>query len=237
MGAEQQGLFTQPATQRICIVSPSDFAFLLQDCAHCYYLKVREKLTRPGMVPGVFTAIDRQMRNFFEGQRTERVAPHLPPGVFDCREQWVTSKPLSFPGRGVQLVLRGKLDALVRFDDGSFAVVDFKTSANSEGKADTYSYQLNAYAHALENAPAGKFGVSPVRTLGLLIFEPRVFSSAQAAAQLSGAFSWVPIRHDAERFLRFLGDVAAILDSASPPAPSPDCDWCAYRAKLRTGSA
>ena len=40
-------------------LSPSDFAYLYQDCKHCYYLKVKKGLDKPkSIMPGVFSAIN-----------------------------------------------------------------------------------------------------------------------------------------------------------------------------------
>jgi hypothetical protein len=233
MTAEQHDLFASQVPKKIWTLSPSEFGFLWQECKRCYFLKVTRKFARPSIFPKIFTIIDGAMRDRFDRQRTEHAAPMLPPGVFDCREQWVQSAPISLPGRGVQLVLRGKLDANVRFDDNTFAVVDFKTSQQSEKNIDTYTRQLSAYAHALENAAAGMLSLKPVNRLGLLVFEPKSFSSAREAAQFTGSLTWAEIPRDDNAFLKFLGEVAAILELATPPPPAPGCNWCTYRETAR----
>ncbi len=233
MTPEQHDLFAAQTPKKIWTLSPSEFGFLWQECKRCYFLKVTRKFARPSIFPKIFTLIDGEMRARFDRQRTEQAAPMLSPGVFDCREQWVQSAPISLPGRGVQLVLRGKLDANVHFDDGTFAVVDFKTSQQSDRNIDTYTRQLSAYAHALENAAVGMLALKPVRRLGLLVFEPKSFSSAKKAAQFAGTLTWAEIPHDPAAFLKFLGEVAAMLELATPPPPAPGCLWCTYRETAR----
>ena len=233
MTPDQQFLFDVPPPKRTWTLSPSEFGFLWQECKRCYFLKVTRKFARPSIFPKIFTVIDGEMRNRFDRQRTEQAAPMLPPGVFDCREQWVQSAPISLPGRGVQLVLRGKLDANIRFDDGTYAVVDFKTSQQSDKNIDTYTRQLSAYAYALENAAAGMLSLKPIRRLGLLVFEPKSFSSARDAAQLAGSLTWAEIPRDDAAFLKFLGEIAALLELATPPMPAPACAWCTYRETAR----
>jgi hypothetical protein len=235
MSGGQRGLFStapEPA-KRLFTLSPSEFGFLWQECKRCYYLKVTQKYARPGIFPKIFTVIDNQMRQRFEKQRTEKVAPELPPGVFDCRDQWVQSAPISIAGRGTLCVVRGKLDALVRFDDGSFAVVDFKTSSQSDRNVATYTRQLSAYAYALENAAPGQTSVRPVRRLGLLVFDPQSFSSEKKTAELAGTLTWAEIPRDDKAFLDFLNEVAAVLDLPAAPPPTPGCTWCGYREAAR----
>lgn len=237
MSGEQQGLFAEPvgqqSAQRLYTLSPSEFGFLWQECKRCYYLKVTRKYLRPGTFPKIFQAIDAQMRVRFDGKRTEEVLPQLPPGTLDCGDQRVQSAPIVRPNRGSILQIRGKLDSLVRFDDGSFAVVDFKTSAQSDRNVETYTRQLSAYAYALENAAPGQLALRPVRRLGLLVFEPRAFSSTKEAAFFSGSVAWSEIPLNPSAFLAFLDEVASVLDLAQPPPPSPGCAWCGYRESAR----
>lgn len=236
MSGEQQGLFAAQAPEppkRQFTLSPSEFGFLWQECKRCYYLKVTQKFTRPGVFPKIFTAIDGEMRDRFDKQRTEKVTSYLPPGVFDCHDQWVQSAPIAIPGRKSLCVVRGKLDALIRFDDGTFAVVDFKTSSQNERNVATYTRQLSAYAYALENAPPGQPSLRPIRRLGLLVFDPKSFTSEKDKAQLAGTLTWAEIPRDDAAFLKFLEEVLAVLDLPAAPPPTAGCMWCGYREAAR----
>jgi PD-(D/E)XK nuclease superfamily protein len=233
MTGDQQILFPPEAPKRQYTLSPSEFGFLWQECKRCYYLKVTQKFARPGVFPKIFTAIDNQMRQRFEGQRTEKVAPDLPPGVFDCRDQWVASSPIAIPGRNSLCIVRGKIDALVRFDSGGFAVVDFKTSSQSDRNVATYTRQLSAYAYALENAPVGQTALRPVQRLGLLVFDPKQFLSEKGGAELKGSLTWAEIPRDDAAFLKFLDEVMTVLDLPAAPPPTAGCAWCAYREAAR----
>jgi ATP-dependent exoDNAse (exonuclease V) beta subunit len=46
------------------------------------------------------------------------------------REKWVESQPISLPGHLSTSYIKGKFDTVVRFEDGSYGVVDFKTSTS-----------------------------------------------------------------------------------------------------------
>jgi hypothetical protein len=221
------------AAQKLWKLSPSDFGFLWGECPKCFHLKVTQKYSRPGMMPRIFSTIDAAMRDCFHGKRTEQLAPMLAPGTFDCTDQRVRSGPISRPGRNSLSYLNGKIDALVRFDDKTFAVVDFKTTSQSGNSVSTYSRQLHAYAYALENAAPGEFAAKPIARMGLLVFEPRAFSCAMQGAAFSGSLGWQEIPRDDGSFLAFLDEVSALLDSPSIPPPAPGCVWCSYREQSR----
>ena len=216
------------------LLNPSDFAFLWEECKRCFYLKVREGFRRPSLpMPKIFTVIDAQMKTHFGGQRTERVLPFLPAGTVDGSVSWVQSKPLAIAGHSATCAIRGKLDTLVRFDDGSFGVIDFKTSARREEHVHLYGRQLHAYATALEQAAAGHVNLSPVDRLGLLVYEPQSFQTPSASeALLAGGLVWIPIARDERSFLGFLSQILDVLERAEPPAAE-SCEWCRYREARR----
>lgn len=54
--------------------------------------------------------------------------PTLPGGEIIHAEEWVESAPLTLPGQNATVTLRGRFDTVVLFDDGSYGVLDYKTS-------------------------------------------------------------------------------------------------------------
>jgi hypothetical protein len=216
-------------------LSPSDFAFLWEECRRCFYLKVVSDFKRPSTpMPKIFTTIDQLMKQRFAGQRTDAIIAGLPGGVFEYSEHWVESRPVAIPGQAPTCFIRGKFDTVVRFDDGGFGVVDFKTSARNSEHIPLYARQLHAYACALEQAAPGRLALSPVRQLGLLVYEPKAFEHQTAGAcSLSGSLSWIEIPRDNGGFMDFLGEVLEVLDQPAPPAGSASCPWCAHRDTAR----
>lgn len=221
-------------------LSPSDFAFLYEECKRCFYLKVVSGFPRPRTaMPKIFTVIDEQMKACFEGRRAETVAPEMPAGVFEYGERSVESRPLDVPvpDKVYRCRLRGRFDTVVRLDDGTYAVIDFKTAARQDAHIPLYARQLHAYALALENPAPGRFGCGPVSRLGLVIFEPEKFSHDVAGpVALAGGVSWLEIPRDDGGFLGFLSEVLTLLAEPRPPGGAPLCPWCVYRdAGRRTG--
>ena len=122
---------------------------------------------------------------------------------------------------------------MVSFDDGTYGVVDFKTSDPAKDSAWLYSRQLHAYAYALEHPASGKLALSPVTKLGLLYFYPSSVTQ-QNIEQLSydAEITWVEIRKDEEGFLSFIDEVLGVLELPEAPEHSARCQWCAYIRKL-----
>ena len=215
-------------------LAPSDFAFLWDECPRCFYLKVVRKERRPRMAfPKVFGTIDRAMKSCYVGQRSEALAAGLPSGVIGQADRWVKSAGLTVPRSSVVSEIRGSVDALIECDDGTVAVVDFKTAVPNADHVTIYSRQLHAYALAVEQ-PSSSPSIE-VSALGLLCFLPDSFTSTSTAA-LTGEIKWCEIERDDPAFYRFLIEVTSMIDQPEPPPPSPTCDWCRWRAESRVAS-
>ena len=226
-------------------LSPSDFAFLWDECKRCFYLKVARGFPPPQQpFPRIFGIIDEQMKNWFGGKRSETMAPGVPAGTVRFGDGWVESTPVKLKGRSATCYIRGIFDAIIELEDGGYAVIDFKTTRMKRSSLEKYGRQLHAYAYALENAAEGQTALSPVRSLGLLVYEPSSFAQTGsaavqmegAAAALGGKLAWHGIERDEKMFRRFLGQVLDVLEAAEPPPPSPGCAMCKYRdGARRTG--
>jgi hypothetical protein len=220
----QQGLGA-PITWAL---SPSDFAFLWDECQRCFFNKVVLKQPRPrAPFPGVFTRIDQAMKAFYLGERADALVSAMPPGVIGGGDRWVKSEPIVPPGAATGCLIRGRVDVLVAGDDGSTAVIDFKTAEPSPANLEKYSRQLHAYALALERPASGP--ATMVSALGLLCFLPTSFAAVRETATLHGDLRWIEVERDDEAFFDFLAGVLVVLERASAPLPSGSCPWCAWR--------
>jgi len=217
-------------------LSPSDLTFLYDKCKHCFVLKVRHGIAQPSIpLPAIFTRIAALQKDYFSGKRTEDVCSQLPPGVVKYGEQRVRSRTLELPGCTSTCYLAGRFDIVAELDDGSFALLDFKTGSPSDEKSEMYARQLQAYAVALENPAPNELRLSPISALGLLYFTPDEYGQlAQSRQNLTGELKWVSIQRDDTTFFTFLKDVVALLDGPLPERQPDSCDWCAFRAKTAT---
>jgi len=216
-------------------LSPSDFAFLYEGCKRCFYLKVVNNITQPSTpLPSIFSKIAGLLKDYYAGKNTKELHADLPPGTVDYGEKNVQSKDIQFPNHKVACFIRGRFDIAIRFEDGTYGVVDFKTGHPNDEYVPLYSRQLHAYAYALENAAPRALALSPITKMGLVYFYPsRIEQNNIERLFYEAEIKWVEIQKDNERFLEFIEQVLGVLESPSPPASSPDCKWCKYVGGFR----
>lgn len=216
-------------------LSPSDFAFLWEECRRCFYLKVREHYQRPSApFPKIFTKIHALLKEHFANRRIEEVIPGFRPGRIEHGEKWLQSSPIRFPECSSSCFILGRVDTIIKFDDGGFGIIDIKTAESKEEHIPLYSRQLHAYAYALENPAPGKLGLSPVSQLGLLCVDPlEVVSIGEGFYGYRVMPTFMECPRNNEEFRLFLKEVLDILESSTPPPGSADCAWCQYRDTAR----
>lgn len=213
-------------TDQIYKLSPSDFAYLWEDCKHCYYQKIKNGIYLPSMpMPGVFSAINTRVQSQFVGNNLRSLANDLPDGEVITQEGWVES--IVVPGTNV--FIKGKYDLLVKNPDGTHTLVDLKISQPGEDKIEKYKTQLGAYKYALENPKQG----APIKTtkLALLILYPNKVSFEKGVVELNFPHTWMEVPIDDNGFLEFVKKVDSLLKSSLPPEGE-TCAWCLYRKKF-----
>jgi hypothetical protein len=159
-----------------------------------------------------------------------RVVSGAPQGRLLFGERWVRSRIISFPGCTSTCFISGKFDLLADLGTGDYAVPDIKMSKIKDPYLVKYGRQLHSYAYALENARSGSLSITPIRRLGLIVFEPDEFARVEAGdGSLRGAINWVEVQRDDVAFMKFLATVVSMLENPVPPEASPECSWCGYR--------
>jgi CRISPR/Cas system-associated exonuclease Cas4 (RecB family) len=216
-------------------LSPSDLTFLWDECPRCFYLKVVENFYRPALpFPKIFNQIDRLMKDFFDDLPTEEMSSELPPGNVAFSNKWVNSAPITFPHHSASCYIRGIFDTILQFSDGTYAVVDFKTTKPKEEHIPFYSRQLHAYAYALEHQKPGSFNLNPITRMGLLCVEPIAMSKTDTGnLAYEGNVTWLEIPKNEHQFLEFLDSILDVLESSTPPDASATCKFCQYRENSR----
>jgi len=211
-------------------LSPSDLTFLYDGCKHCFVLKVKHGIFQPSIpIPAVFTVISEIQKNYYSEMRTEEFCPDLPPGIVTYGEKRVKSGPVKLEGCKSTCYISGRFDIVASLDNGSYAVIDFKTGNPADQKTKMYSRQLHAYALALENPVEGAFELKPISKLGLLYFSPDSCELiSQTRQALQGNLDWIEIPRDDESFNSFLQEVVQLLDGPLPPSDPDNCNWCAF---------
>jgi hypothetical protein len=211
---------------RIWKIAATDLVFLWDECQRCFYRRVVEGVTRPrSPFPGIFSIIDNRMKTSVDGIRTDAVQG-MPPGTMRFSESFVESSPILLPGHPDAIVVRGKFDVIATLDDGSYAIVDLKTLSAVDAKIERYVRQLWAYTYAVENAAPGKPSFKPVNAIGLLIYQPVMFTHRRGVASLIGDLEYVPMKRDDVAFLALMTTVITVLEAPTAPPKRPNCEFC-----------
>ncbi|HKZ35114.1 MAG TPA: PD-(D/E)XK nuclease family protein [Patescibacteria group bacterium] len=204
-------------------LSPSDFAYLYQECKHCYYRKIRMGFARPKMpFPGIFTAINSRLQGALVGNDLRTLSADLPEGVVIKQEGFVRSQVVP----DTEVFLSGKYDILVQKPDGTHLLIDFKLSEPKEEKIELYKTQLYAYKFALENPQTGE--PLMVNQMGLIVMYPDTvkFENGRAILDFPPRFLEIPV--DSDGFMNFIGEVNKLL-TGPLPSKSLSCPWCQYQ--------
>ena len=211
---------------RIWKVAATDLVFLWDECRRCFYHKFVNDIKRPSSpFPGIFRIIDHSMKTAVNGVRTDAILG-MPPGTMQFSERFVESSPIFVAGHRDGIVVRGKFDVSVTMDDGAYGIVDLKTIAAIDAKIQRYVRQLWTYAYAVENAAPSKPSFKPVMSIGLLIYQPAMFTHWRGVASLTGDLEYVPMKRDDAAFLALITNVLTLLELPTAPPQSPTCEFC-----------
>jgi PD-(D/E)XK nuclease superfamily len=210
-------------------LAPSDLTFLWDECQRCFWLKIAGNFPRPrAPFPKIFSLLDAQTKTYFAGKRTDKIADGIKPGRVVFGDRWVRSSLIRVPGHANGVFIRGRFDTAIEFDDGTFGVVDFKTTDPKSSHIGLYARQLHACAFAAEDPAPGNLRLKPISQLGLLAIEPVAMTAVKGGVAYKGAPHWVEIPRDDAAFLDFLSTVLNVLEDPFPPDPNPRCLFCAY---------
>ena len=209
--------------KQIYKLSPSDFAYLYEECKFCYVQKVKNGIYQPSMpMPGVFSAINTRLQGNLVGKNLNSLSPDLPDGEVITQEGWVES--IVVPNTSV--FIKGKYDLLVKNPDKTYTLVDLKISQPGEDKIEKYKTQLAAYKFALQNPKQGQ--AYKITRIGLLIFYPDKVIFENGNAMLDFPPKWLEVPVDEASFLSYIKKVDELL-SGPTPTEGETCKWCLYR--------
>lgn len=215
-------------------LSPSDLTFTWDECKYCFYMKVKHGIAARGPFPSIFGKMANLTSAFYDGKMAKEISAELDPGVLKYREKFVKSAPITLPGTASQCYIHGRFDAVIEFIDGSYGIVDYKTSDAKEEQVAFYSRQLTAYAWALEHPADGALHLTPVSRMGLFVITPERFErDVNGELVFINRTTWLDVPRDDAAFLALLQVIVAVLDEPEPPQPSEGCGLCIYREQMK----
>ena len=214
-------------TKRTVRLSPSNLNYEDRRCDRCFAEAANGERWPQKPFAGIFAKLDSQQRRYFTGRSTSDIAPTLPRGTLHNGGR-VQSCPHTIGG--VDFTIRGGMDALLRFDDGSVGVVDFKSSTASPQLGNAYRPQLAAYQWALSRPASGD--PEEVSMAGLLVFAPESMVDTEQGRAYLVSTTWIPVEIEDGWFENFLGRIAPLIQEPEEATSNTDCEWCSLRARL-----
>ncbi|MDP3988142.1 MAG: PD-(D/E)XK nuclease family protein [Candidatus Levybacteria bacterium] len=208
-------------------LSPSDFAYLWEECKFCYYQKVKLGVSHSGIFPAMFGRINKLLQDSVIGKNLQEISTEIPSGIIDRQEGFI--KSIQIPG--TNCYLNGRYDLLIKLDDGTFAIIDFKiTTPDEEQILKKYATQLHAYKFALENPMDG----NPVKIseLGIVSVHPNEMKLIDGKIVFTSTPAWHPITEDMDSFMGMIREIDLVLNGRLPK-PSEACRLCIYRSHFK----
>ena len=208
-------------------LSPSNLNYEDRRCDRCFAEGLAGEVWPQRPFAGIFAKLDSQQRRYFTDRSTSDIDPTLPPGTLHNGGR-VQSAPHTIGG--VDFTIRGSMDALLRFDNGSVGVVDFKSSTASPQLGDAYRPQLAAYQWALSRPASGD--PEEVSVAGLLVFAPESMVDTEQGRAYLVSTTWIPVEIEDGWFENFLGRIAPLIQEPKEAPSKTDCEWCSLRTRL-----
>jgi hypothetical protein len=209
-------------------ISPSDLSYFWSDSKVGFYDKYVLEIQRPKQAfPSVFNTIDLKMKDEFDNKMVLDFVKNAPEGILTHDELNVKSKTIKLGNFNVGF--KGKIDSLLKHDDGSCSIIDYKTTHISDKLTEIYFLQLMAYAFSLENPEIGE--AKTISNIGLIVFQPELFSSSLCKGSLDGSLSYIQIPYDKNKFKKWLTkDLSTLLNSEREKifVSSSDKSWQRY---------
>ncbi len=205
-------------------LSPSDFAYLWEECKFCYYQKVKLAISHSGVFPAMFGRINKLLQDSVIGKNLQEISNEMPSGIIDRQEGFI--KSVQIPG--TNCYLNGRYDLLIKLDDGTFAIIDFKiTTPDEEQILKKYTTQLHAYKFALENPLDG----NPIKVskLGIVSVHPNEMTLIDGKIVFTSTPTWHPVAEDMDGFMGMIKEIDLVLNGELP-TPSETCKLCIYRS-------
>jgi hypothetical protein len=214
-----------------------DLVALCGCCPRCYWIAYHLDLPYQMPFPKVFNAIDASTKNAIRGHLDRHgrlpawfpwlgpVTAYVPPDRLHWSVFWIRD-----PHTGIVLV--GSPDDVFWMADGSYHIVDYKTTkpATQEELFPAYEIQLNAYAYI-----AQRLGLAPVSGLSLVYLEPRRMLSTRTGSHAALVFRAThrSVRCDPDGIVPpLVQQASAILSCPAPPSGNSECEDCRRLTRL-----
>ena len=135
--------------------------------------------------------------------------------------------------KGREFILGGRPDIVIKFDQGGYGIIDFKTTKISDDKSENYKHQLEAYAQifthpgSTKTAPTPK--LNPISHMGILQFHPKEISShTEEDCDFKMKISYSPLERNEDDFKDYITRLIDLLEQPVAPKLNSECNFCNF---------
>lgn len=229
--------------------SPSGLTYIY--CKRCFYLSYKYGINYSAGFPGVFSTLDVAHKNRFQDLSTREMFSKFPDGKFyktvsadvvkvRKKNKEPQFKKMELPGfiksgilidnKDREFYLAGKPDLVVKFDDNTYGILDFKTTSEDD-KTQAYKHQLEAYAQIFQTP--GATGVAetpklfPISYMGLIQFTPKdIFEHNDTNYKQNFNINHYQLKRDTDDFYNHITNLIDIILNDKIPIFNNKCSIC-----------
>ena len=209
-------------------VRPSDFAFKFDNCPRCWWMSLKGLSLKGDDLPAIFKHVDESMKSGISIEVLNRLG--IPAKEF-VPMGFLLSQPIPFEHLGVELVISGRKDQVVRLADGTLAPIDYKMTLPKTETVTKYARQLHGYLTAIENPATGEaHDVSALYLVCFNAYSGRFTVGASNGGEIpcaqKGTLVKLEVGIDRAGFTVQLEKIATIAASDQPPEAGSGCALC-----------
>ena len=220
---------------KILVLAPSELDYKAKKCHRCFYLEKNKKIATKAFPPPVFSRFDVVQQAYYKDKNTSDLTKELPEGRIMNKDELpgrVVSETLK-DNKGRNFILGGRPDIVIKFDQGGYGIIDFKTTKISEDKSENYKHQLEAYAQIFSKPGATKSKktplLNPITHMGILQFDPSdIQSHNETSCDMRMNISFSPLKRDEKDFFKNITQIIDIINQSDVPDFTEDCNDCQF---------
>ena len=208
---------------------------LMKECPRCFWLYKHQGIGRPQGYPYTLSiAVDQLLKAEFDGYRERgEMHPvlvgfngmddaHLYPDHVQMQKWRNNFEGLKYHDEELDATLFGAVDDMLEFNDGSLAVIDYKSSGAKEISVyDDYQMQMDVYTHILE-----QLGLKTARKAYFVFYQVDKTDGFRGRLPFRGLIREVTA--DPSYVHGLFTKAVQLARSDAPPASHAECQYCTW---------
>ena len=227
------------SSEKVIELSPSSLDYQISKCSRCFYLSKKLGIQTNNYPPPVFNKLDAIQKDFFLEKNTSFINVNLPKGKFLSEADLPNkiSSSILEDNKKRKFKLIGIPDLVIKFENNTYGIIDFKTTKISDQKADFYKFQLEAYATIFENP--GEINsvktplLKPITKLAILQFDPyKIDKKFDEICNINFLMGYVELKsRPTNQLFERVTLALDILSLDTPPTLNQSCNDCNFFKK------